>query len=213
MNKIKVALVDDHTIVREGFKVLLNASDNIEVISEAADGDLALEMLKNNAIDVLISDVYMPNMNGIELCEEINKSDKKVPILLLSMYNNKEYFVKALKAGASGYLLKDCEKEELCLAIKKVANGDTYFGNSISSALMRNMILDKKNATPTSKEITSRERDVLLLAMEGLSTKAIAERLFISARTVDKHRANIMEKFQVHSIVELINYIRKNNIL
>lgn len=212
MNKIKVALVDDHTIVREGFKVLLNTSDNIEVVSEAADGDAALEMLKENAIDVLISDVYMPRMNGIELCEEINKSDKKVPILLLSMYNNKEYFVKALKAGASGYLLKDCEKEELCLAIKKVANGDTYFGNSVSNTLMRNMILDKKT-NPKSKEITSRERDVLLLAMEGLSTKAIAERLYISARTVDKHRANIMDKFQVHSIVELINYIRKNNIL
>ncbi len=213
MNKIKVALVDDHTIVREGFKVLLNTSDNIEVVSEAADGDMALDMLKNNVIDVLISDVYMPRMNGIELCEEINKSDIKVPILLLSMYNNKEYFVKAIKAGASGYLLKDCEKEELYLAIKKVANGDTYFGNSISNTLMKNMILDKKTQHPKSKEITSRERDVLLLAMEGLSTKAIAERLYISARTVDKHRANIMDKFQVHSIVELINYIRKNNIL
>ncbi len=213
MNKIKVALVDDHTIVREGFRILLNSSENIEVVSEASDGVLALDMIKTGQIDVVVSDVYMPRMNGIDLCSELSKSDKHIPVLLLSMYNNKEYFVKAIKAGASGYLLKDCEKEELCLAIKKVANGETYFSNSVSNTLVRNMILDKNKIDSKKDELTSRERDVLLLAMDGLSTKAIAEKLFISARTVDKHRANIMEKFHVHSIVELINYIRKNKIL
>jgi DNA-binding NarL/FixJ family response regulator len=213
MSKIKVGLVDDHTIVREGFKVLLNSTDNIEVVCEAADGDQALTMLQDNQIDVLISDVYMPKLNGIELCTELNKNENHVPVLLLSMYNNKEYFVKAIKSGASGYLLKDCEKEELCLAIKKIANGDTYFGNSVSNTLVQSLFEAKKPKTKGEYHVTPREREILQFAMEGLSTKSIAERLYLSPRTVDKHRANIMEKFGVHSIVELINFIRKNNIL
>jgi DNA-binding NarL/FixJ family response regulator len=212
MSKIRVGLVDDHTIVREGFKVLLNSNENIEVVCEAGDGQEVFEMLSKSPVDILISDVYMPRLNGIELCSELKKQNNTTPVLLLSMYNNKEYFVKAIKAGASGYLLKDCEKEELCLAIKKIVNGENYFGNSVSNTLVKGLFESKKPKIKNEYHITTREKEILQLAMEGYTTKTIAERLFLSPRTVDKHRANIMEKFKVHSIVELMNFVRDKNI-
>ena len=213
MPKIRVALVDDHTVVREGFKALLNLSDSIEVVSEANDGLSALETISFDAIDVLVSDVYMPNMSGIELCSELQKQENETPVLLLSMYNNKEYFLKAIKSGASGYLLKDCEKEELFMAIKKVALGEKYFGNVIGNALLQNLVGNSTKEKQNNQGLTFREVQVLKLAVEGLSTKKIADKLFISSRTVDKHRSNIMRKYNVHNIVELINYVRSNNIL
>jgi DNA-binding NarL/FixJ family response regulator len=213
MTKIRVALVDDHTVVREGFKALLNLSDSIEVVSEAQDGVAALENISFGNIDILISDVYMPNMNGIDLCVELHKQNNNIPVLLLSMYNNKEYFIKAIKCGASGYLLKDCEKEELFMAIRKVAQGEKYFGNVIGNALVDSLVGNQLSDKNLDNVLTLREKDILTLAIEGLSTKLIAERLFISPRTVDKHRSNIMQKFNVHNIVELINYVRVNKIL
>ena len=214
MNKIKIALVDDHTIVREGFKMLLNSSDRFEVVAEAGDGDEAIGMLENNEVDVLLLDIYMPKMNGIDLCEQLKSKGMKTPVLFLSMHNNNEYFMKAIKVGASGFLLKDCERDELFLAVNKIASGDTYFANNVSNTLLRNFIGGKKSAkNKIDKVLTSREKDILLLAMEGHSAKVIGERLFISSRTVDKHRSNIMNKFNVHSTIELINYVRNNNLV
>lgn len=215
MSKIKIALVDDHTIVREGFKILLNSSDKMEVVAEAGSGAEAQEIILNADIDVLILDVYMPDMNGIELCEKLkNQGIKTPPVLFLSMHNNKEYFVNAINVGASGFLLKDCEKEELFLAVSKIAEGDTYFANTVSNSLIKSLLDSKTNKLDKSEmSLTQREKEILTLALDGLTAKAIGEKLFISARTVDKHRANIMNKFNVHSIVELINFVRKNNIL
>jgi DNA-binding NarL/FixJ family response regulator len=213
MKKLRIALVDDHTIVREGFKIILNASDFAEVVCEAADGIQALSELAKNEVDILITDVYMPNMNGIQLCTEAHILYPKLPILILSMYNNKEYFMNALRAGASGYLLKDCDKEELLLAIKKITKGENYYSNNLSNTLVKNMFDTRSTRSNTPNELTNREKDVLQLLVEGFSSKGIATHLAISPRTVDKHRENLMKKFGVNSVVELMNYVMKNNII
>ena len=212
MTKIKIALVDDHTIVREGFKIMLNSSDFAEVVCEAADGDQALEVLKDNKVDLLITDVYMPNKNGIQLCTEVKSLYPEIPVLILSMYNNKEYFMNSLRAGASGYLINDCDRDELFLAIKKIIKGDNYYSNSLSNSLVHGIYGKKEMKLSKKDDLTSRERDVLKLIMDGHTSKGVGEHLAISPRTVDKHRENLMKKFGVNSVVELMNYTIKNNI-
>ncbi len=215
MEKIKVLLADDHTIVREGFKAVLNGSGFIEVMREASDGQMALDLAASQNYDLLVSDITMPAINGVELCSLIKRRGINVPVLLLTMHSDREYINKAIEAGAAGYLMKDCEKEELYLAIKKIASGGSYFSSHVTNSFMEglNEQTRKTITLPNSTELTRRETEILQLVMDGLPTKQIADRLFISVRTVDKHRSNIMEKFNVHSTVELINYAIRNKLL
>ncbi len=209
MEKIKVLLADDHTVVREGFKALLNNSGFIEVAREASDGEMVLSRLHDEHFDLVVSDITMPRMGGVELCSQLKRKNPGMPVLLLTMHSDKEYVSKAIEAGASGYLMKDCEKEELYLAIKKIASGSTYFSSQATSSYTETE-QRKPEQLRMVTELTKREQEILQLVMDGLPTKHIAEKLYISIRTVDKHRANIMEKFNVHSTVELINYVLRN---
>ena len=211
--KVRVALVDDHTIVREGFKALVNSFGNFEVVTEAKNGEIALDMLNKNQIDVLISDISMPNMSGIDLCYKLKHEKPELPVIILSMHDNKEYLINAYKAGAAGYLVKDCDKEELHFAIKKVAKGGTYFGNSITYSMMDSLVDVNNEPQKKFDTLTKREIEILNLLVEGLNTKQIAEKLFISFRTVDKHRSNMMEKLDVHNVVDMINFIRNNHLI
>jgi DNA-binding NarL/FixJ family response regulator len=211
--KLRVALVDDHTVVREGFKALLNASGKFEVVSEARNAEMALELVDKHPIDVLISDISMPTMSGIDLCYKLKTEKPELPVIMLSMHNNKEYLINAYRAGASGYLVKDCDKDELYFALKKVAKGGRYFGDSITHSMMDKLIETNNEPQKRFNNLTKRELEILNLLLEGYNTKQIAEKLFISFRTVDKHRSNMMEKIEVHNVVDLINYVRENRLI
>ena len=210
MEKVKVALVDDHTIVREGFKYLLNSTNQFQVVAEARNGEHALHTLKNNAIDIIISDISMPNLNGIDFCARLKETGIKVPVLILSMHNNKEYLMNAYRAGASGYLAKDCDKDELLYAIQKVANGGNYFGNSITFNMLESLAENKDSNLIKFNSLTKREKEILQYLLKGYTTKQIAAELYISFRTVDKHRSNMMDKIGVHNVVDLVNFINEN---
>jgi DNA-binding NarL/FixJ family response regulator len=211
--KLKVALVDDHTVVREGFKALLNSSGKFEVVSEARNAEMALNLVDKHPIDVLITDISMPTMSGIDLCYKLKTEKPELPVIMLSMHNNKEYLINAYRAGASGYLVKDCDRDELYFAIKKVAKGGRYFGDSITNSMMDRLIESNNEPQKRFNNLTRRELEILHLLIEGYSTKQIAEKLFISFRTVDKHRSNMMEKIEVHNVVDLINYVRENRLI
>lgn len=210
MEKVKVALVDDHTIVREGFKSLLNNTDHFHVVAEARNGEHALQAMKNNEVDVVVSDISMPNLNGIDFCAKLRDTGNKVPVIILSMHNNKEYLMNAYRAGASGYLAKDCDKDELFYAIKKVASGGNYFGNSITFNMLESISENKDSNLVKFNALTKREKEILQFLLKGHSTKQIAAELFISFRTVDKHRSNMMDKVGVHNVVDLVNFINDN---
>jgi DNA-binding NarL/FixJ family response regulator len=211
MKKIKVALVDDHTLVREGFKILLNSHPDFEVVMESRNGDVALEEVDGKEIDVIVTDISMPNIGGIDLCYRLKENDIHIPVVMLSMYSNKEYLVNAFKAGASGYLVKDCDKEELFFALKKIVKGGTYFGEALSFSMLETILA--KDTQPLSQldTLTKREKEILNMLLEGFSTKKIADKLFISYRTVDKHRSNMMEKLKVHNVVDLLNYAQSQS--
>jgi DNA-binding NarL/FixJ family response regulator len=207
MKKIRIGLIDDHNIVREGFKSLLHSDPQFDVCLEAVTGEHALELIKENNLDLIITDITMPEMNGIELCKKVKDFGIKVPVIILSMHNNKEYLLKAFNAGASGYLVKDCDRTELFFAIHKVLNGGTYFGEAITLAMLEKYAYEDQQPNIVYNGFTKREKQIVNLLKAGESTKSIANTLFISPRTVDKHRANMMEKVGVHNVIDLLNYL------
>jgi DNA-binding NarL/FixJ family response regulator len=213
MEKIKIALVDDHNIVREGVKALLSDSDHFEVVAEARNGEHALMNFKKNNIDVIVSDISMPNLNGIDFCMKLRETGVKTPVIILSMHNNKEYLMNAYKAGASGYLAKDCDKEELYYAINQVHKGGNYFGNSITYNMLEGMNDVSEGNLQKFNSLTKREKEILSFLLQGYTTKQIANETFISFRTVDKHRSNMMGKIGVNNVVDLLNFINQNGFI
>ena len=209
---INVVLADDHVLVRDGIKALLEDQDGIRVVDEASNGLEALEVIKKSKPHLLIVDIRMPEMNGIEVVAEINKLYKDVRTLVLSMHDSEEYVVKAIQAGADGYLLKGASKEEFLKALHKVASGGKYFTGDISSIIMNNFV--NGNITHTSAEekqiedpfnLTKREKQILNLVLQLKNNKDIAEELQISKRTAEVHRFNLMKKLDVKNLMELSN--------
>lgn len=212
MNKIKVVLADDHKLVRAGFKALLKKNNDLDVVGEAADGIALLETLENVFPDVVLLDLSMPGMHGMDAISVIRKKFPSMGIIVLTMHEEPEYVMSCIQNGADGYLLKSTEPEELYQAIAKVASSEKYFTPAVSNIFLNNIILSGND--PRAKKILSeREKEVLKFIVEGRSAKAIGDVLFISARTVEKHKVNIMEKLGVSNTAELINKVIRDKLL
>jgi len=215
-NKIKIMLVDDHDIVRDGVKAILSGTTDIEVVAEASSVAEALNTLEKSIPDVLILDISLPDKSGIEAIPLIHEIRSSLPVLILSMHNDEEYIIRAIKAGAKGYLPKNIPACELTDAIRRVVAGEEYFGEATSvvlrKALMRKLEKEEKTDT-TSEPLSQRENEVLQLFCAGLSNQEMADKLFISIRTVETHKTHIMQKLELKTTVELIKYAIRNKII
>jgi len=208
MNRIKVLLVDDHQIIIDGLKSLLKNSDEIIVVAEANNGREALRILDILEIDVVLMDIDMPVLNGIDTLKEIGKQSFGVKVIILSMHNEAGMIKSLVSIGANGYLLKSCAQEELIGAIRKVASGQSYFSTEVTLSL-----LNTAQGNQPIELLTERETEIIQLIAEGYSNKEIGSKLFISHRTVDTHRTNLMKKLDVGNIAGLISYAIRNGIV
>lgn len=213
MKKINILLVDDHSIVRDGIKSTLKDQKNFIIVGEAANGKEAIDKVKDLNPDVVIMDITMPEMNGIESANIISKKYPNSKVLILSMHDNETYILKSVEAGAYGYLLKDVDKDEFVKAITAIFNGEKYFNINISSMLVTGYLNKLKEtsdiAQPTSVnadeyDLTKREKGILKMITAGKNNREIADGLGISIRTIETHRANIMKKLKVKNAVELV---------
>lgn len=218
---LKVVLADDHVLVRDGIKALLEDEQDIEVLDEASNGKEALEIIKERQPDLLIVDIRMPEMNGIEVVQAIKKEALKTKTLVLSMHDSEEYVLQSIQAGADGYLLKGSSKEEFVKALHTLQAGDKYFAGELSSIIINNFV-NGKTAVPVKDakasivqefSLTKRERQILGLVLEGKSNKEIGEELNISKRTSEVHRFNLMKKLDVKNLMELANKAAQYNLI
>ncbi|KQB39655.1 response regulator transcription factor [Flavobacterium aquidurense] len=217
-NIIRVVLADDHVFVRDGIKSLLENEANIEVVGEAIDGADAIEVVAESKPDLLIVDIRMPNLTGIEVVEKLRSENNNVKIIMLSMHESEEYVLKSIKAGADGYLLKGSSKEEFLKALHTVAAGGKYFSGDISSILISQLTnasasLEPKQNLGEEMMITKREKEILALLLSGKGNKEIAEALDISKRTAEVHRFNLMKKLKVKNLMELSNKATEYSLL
>lgn len=202
---IKIILVDDHKLFRDGLFSLLDKHPGFEVIAQASDGRTALKLLEEMSPNVMVIDIAMPGMNGIEAAKRIKNEYPDVKIIALSMHSDRQYIEGMLKAGASGYLLKDCAFEELISAIRTVVENHIYLSAKISDIVVSDYIQSSSNNV-TFSSLTSREREVLQLLAEGVGTKDIASKLCVSVKTIETHRHNIMNKLNLYSVAKLTKY-------
>lgn len=203
---IRVILVEDHTLVRAGLRSLLAATDNIEVVAEANDGREALRVLKETPTDVVVMDITMPGLNGLEATARIKKAYPDIKILMLSMYSNEEYVVQSLRHGANGYLVKDSAADELERAITAVARGERYLGGTKAKERIERYIDTGKDIKDPLERLTPRQREILQLVVEGHKTREIAEMLSVSVKTVETHRKRLMDKLDLRSVAALTKY-------
>ncbi len=212
MSTIKILLADDHVVMRRGIRALLERRPDFQVVAEAGDGREALQMAEAHSPDVVVADIAMPNLNGIEAARQIAQRWPHIAIVILSMHSDESYVLRALKAGARGYLLKDSPESDLINAILAVNAGKAFFSPSISKMLVEDYMrqLQQRGADDSYELLTSREREVLQLLAEGKSNKDVATMLNLSLHTVETHRSNILQKLNLHGTPELILYaIRK----
>lgn len=201
---IRVLVADDHTIVREGLKQILARSGDLVVAGEAANGNDVLRMVREHEWDVLVTDMSMPGRNGLELIKLVKAACPKLPVLVLSMYGEEQFAVRAIRAGASGYLNKESASDELVNAIRKIAGGGVYVSAAVSEALLRN-VRDGERKLP-HEQLSDRELQVLQFIASGLSVNDIAARLNLSPKTVSTHKARVLEKMNLSNQAELIRY-------
>lgn len=209
MEKIRVLLVDDHTVVRQGLRVLLEAEQDIAVVGEAETGRQAVQLAGKLTPDVVVMDIAMPGMNGLEATRQITREVPTAKLLVLSSYNDDEYVHQVTEAGAAGYLLKQTAATELIKAVREARKGNAYFSPAISKRLAdsyREAFLSGKPSEKRSDQLTSREAEVLQLIAEGNANKQIAAELCISIKTVEKHRQQVMNKLNIHDIAGLTRY-------
>lgn len=212
MNKIKLLVSDDHDLVRDGIVSMLHNASDVQVVAEAEDGIEVIKKLNSMPVDVVLTDIMMPNMSGIELAREIKENHSDVKIILLSMEVTEEFIGEAIKIGVNGYLPKKTKKNELLEAIREVSSGGEYFPTSISQVVFKSFYSKKtmqKNAGKTPGKLSDRELEVLKLVANGKTNKEISDELFISIRTVDAHKNNIMGKLQLKNTAELVKHAIK----
>ena len=215
MNRIRVLLADDHGLMRKGVRSVLAQDSSIEVLGEASDGAEAVRMAEDARPDVIVMDIAMPQLNGIEAAAQIARKDKRVGILILSMYSDEEYLLRALSAGARGYLLKDSAEPDLLRAVRAVAAGRTFFSPAIVETLLEDYVqrLQHEGLQDSYDLLTDREKQVLQLLAEGKTNKEAASILNLGVSTVETHRTNLMQKLDLHNTAELVIYAVKKKIL
>lgn len=211
---ISVLLADDHHIVREGIKMLLEAQSDISVIGEASDGLRAVELAIRLKPLILMADLMMPGLSGLEVTKQVIQHQSRTKVIILSMYSNEAYVMQALRNGASGYVVKESNVGDMVQAVREVANGRPYLSPSISRLAMDAYIEKaKSSALDPYDTLTDREKEVLHLIAEGFSSAKIAARLYISPRTAESHRANVMKKLGLQTPTELIKYALKKGLI
>jgi DNA-binding NarL/FixJ family response regulator len=209
---VRVLLADDHTLVRAGIRALLAQIPDVEVVGEAGDGREALAMLHEQSADVLLIDIAMSGMNGLDAAALAKKQCPDIKVIILSMHANEEYVMQALRAGATGYLLKDAASVELDLALKAAAAGQTYLSPAISRQVIDNY-MSRVAGDIVSSPLTPRQRQILQLIAEGKCTKEIAFSLAISVKTVETHRVQLMERLDIHDIPGLVKYAMRTGLI
>lgn len=203
---IRVLLADDHTLVRAGIRSLLKGLENVEVVGEAGDGQEAVRLAESLRPDVVLLDVGMPGLNGLDVAARLVTHDASIRVLILSMHTSEEYVLRALRAGCAGYLLKGSAVAELEIAVRAVARGETYLSPAVSKHVMDDYVRRTGGATDPIDALTPRQREVLQLVAEGNTSKDIADRLGLSFKTVEAHRAQIMERLGLHDVAGLVRF-------
>lgn len=213
--KLRLALADDHTMMRSGLRLLLEREPDFSIVGEAGDGRQAIEIVETQSPDVVIMDVAMPNLNGIEAARRITNAHPRTAIIILSMHSDESYVLRALNAGARGYLLKDSAESDLIAAVRAVSEGKAFFSPAISKLLVEDYVrqLRQRGVEDSYELLTPRERELLQLVAEGKTTKEAATMLSLSPYTVDTHRANLMRKLNVNSLPELILYAVRKGVI
>ena len=204
MAPIRVLVADDHALFRAGVRKLLQSFDGMDVVGEAADGQEALRLSSTQRPDVLLMDVGMPGLNGVEAAARLTREGPRPRVIILSMHTGEEHVLRAIRAGAAGYLLKDAKPDELEAAVRAVARGDIYLSPAISRYVVEDYVRRGGAEGSPLDRLTPRQREVLQLIAEGNTTKAIASRLGLSVKTVETHRAQLMERLDVHDVAALV---------
>ncbi len=206
MKPIRALLADDHTLVRAGIRGLLQGLPGVEVVGEAEDGPEALRLAESLRPDVVLLDIGMPGLNGLEVAGRLAALDPSIRVLILSMHTSEEYVLRALRAGCAGYLLKRSAVSELEVAVRAVARGETYLSPAVSKQVVDDYVGRTGGATDPIEALTARQREILQLVAEGNTSKEIAERLGLSLKTVEAHRAQIMERLGVRDLAGLVRF-------
>lgn len=206
MHPIRILIADDHSLLRAGLRSLLANFDGFEVVGEAADGREAVDMIESLKPDVALVDISMPGMTGLDVASRVGIGSGPTKVVIVSMHKESAFVQHSLRAGAMGYLLKDCGTHELESAIRAVMRGETYLSPSISRHVVTDLLRGTAGAEGARKPLTQRQLDVLRMIAQGTTTKAIAHRLGISAKTVETHRAQIMERLNIHDVAGLVRY-------
>ncbi|WP_291965887.1 response regulator transcription factor [Maribacter sp.] len=219
----RIVLADDHALVRDGIRSLLESESDLQVIGEASNGKEAIDLVGEVNPDILIIDIRMPVMNGIDAVAELTQSKSSVKTIILSMHDSEEYILKSISSGANGYLLKDTDKSEFIKAIHTVREGGKYFSGDISNVLVNNLLggkneVVKKEETPKKSgdnvfDLTNKELKVLELVLSGLTNQQISEKLQNSKRTIETHRFNLMRKMDVKNLIDLSKKSQKHNLI
>lgn len=216
MEKTKILVADDHQMVRKGIITLLSDVPELEVVAEAATGIQVLKYLKDNKVDVVLMDILMPGMNGIETTRHITDKHPETKVLAISMYDEYDYIQSIIKAGARGYILKDTEKDELVLAIKKLLENKNYYSDKVLTKITTKVALDRRveeGRVDYKPVLTKRELEVVRLVAKEYSNQEIADLLNVSNRTIDTHKRNLLKKLKVKNVVGLVKYAIKHNLI
>jgi len=214
--KIRLLVVDDHTLFRSGLKMLLEKEEDIIVVGDAASAEEALETMKNNNLDLVLMDIGLPGIDGLEATRKIKEREPRIKILVLTMYNDDPYLIKAFEAGASGYLLKESAAVELVSAIRRTMDGEMIVHPSLVKVLVNEVLGEKKGGREAQQGrdvLTSREKEILKYISLGYTNQELAERLVVSVKTVEKHKSNIMEKLNLNRRYQLVNYALEQGLI
>jgi DNA-binding NarL/FixJ family response regulator len=212
MSAIRVLLADDHVLMRAGLRGLVDGIPGVEVVAEAGDGQEALRLMKQHQPDVALLDIAMPELNGLDAAERAAQECPKVKVVILSMHANEEYVLRALRAGAAGYMLKDAQVEELALALQAVVAGQTYLTPAVSRGVVDSYLRRTQGEVAAAETLTTRQREILQLIAEGHTSKQVAQKLFLSEKTVETHRKNLMERLGIRDVAGLVRYAIREGI-